>query len=258
MGLHLEGPYLQAQYRGAQVERYLRDANPEEYLPWLQSGLVKLMTVAPEIDGVTKLIRTGTSMGIKFSVGHSNASYETVLESIGAGLNQATHTFNAMPPLHHRKPSVLGAVLTDDRVYCQVIADGIHLHPGIVKLIFNAKSVEKTILITDAIGAAGMPNGNYNLGEEPVSVKDGVARTNSGALAGSTLILKDALLNSAMFTGMPWQDLLPSATSVPAKSLGMEDQIGVLQQGAKADIVIMDDRLNPQLTMVSGQIVYQK
>jgi len=258
LGLHLEGPYLQPEYRGAQVERYIRDANPEEYLAWLQSGMVKLITVAPEIEGVTKLIRTGTSMGIKFAVGHSNASYETVMDSIEAGLNQATHTFNAMPPLHHRKPGVLGAVLTDDRVYCQVIADGVHLHPGIVKMIFDVKGVERTILITDAIRAAGMPDGEYNLGEEPVTVKDGIARTGTGALAGSTLILKDALLKSADFTGKTWQDLLPSATSVPAESLGLKNKIGVLQTGALADIVIMDDQLNPQLTMVSGQIVFQK
>ena len=146
LGLHLEGPYLQPKYRGAQVERYLRDANPEEYLPWLQSGLVKLVTVAPEINGVMDLIKTGTALGVNFAIGHSMASYDTVLESVEAGLNQATHTFNAMPPLHHREPGVLGAVLTDNRVFCQVIADGIHLHPGIVKLIFDAKGVERTLL----------------------------------------------------------------------------------------------------------------
>lgn len=258
LGLHLEGPYLQSKYRGAQVDRYLRSAHPEEYLAWLQSGLVKLMTVAPEIGGVTELIRTGTTMGIKFAVGHSSASYETVQNSIEAGLNQATHTFNAMPPLHHRKPGVLGSVLTDNRVYCQVIADGIHLHPSIVKLIFEVKGVERTILITDAIRAAGMPDGKYNLGEEPVTVENDVARTEMGALAGSTLILKSALLNSAEFTGKTWQDLLPSATSVPAESLGMKDQIGVIEPGAFADLVIMDDQLEPQLAMVSGQIAFQK
>jgi N-acetylglucosamine-6-phosphate deacetylase len=257
LGIHLEGPFLQKKYQGAQSAQHLRSANPDEYMPWLQSGLVKLITVAPEIDSVMDLIKTGTALGIKFAIGHSMASYDTVLESVKAGLNQATHTFNAMPPLHHRKPGVLGAVLSDDRVYCQVIADGIHLHPAIVKLIFNAKGVERTILITDAIQAAGMLDGKFNLGEEPVTVEDGIARTNTGALAGSTLLLRDALKNSAAFTGLPWQDLLPSATSVPAESLGMKDQIGVLAPGAFADLVIMDDQLNPQLTMVSGQIAFQ-
>ena len=258
LGLHLEGPYLQSQYRGAQTIKHIRSAQPEEYLPWLESGFVKLMTVAPEINGVLELIQTGTSMGIKFAIGHSSASYETVLKAIEAGLNQCTHTFNAMPPLHHREPGVLGAVLTDDRVYTQVIADGIHLHPAVVRLIFRLKGIEKTILITDAIRAAGMPDGQYNLGEEPVTVVNGTARTNSGALAGSTLILKDAVRNSAKFTGLTWQDLLPSATSVPAESLNLKDEIGVIQPGSFADIVIMDEQLSPQLTIISGKIAFER
>ena len=257
LGLHLEGPYLQTLFRGAQTEQNLRPANPEEYLPWLNSGFVKLMTVAPEIDGVLELIQTGTSMGIKFAIGHSSASYETVLNAVEAGLNQSTHTFNAMPPLHHREPGVLGAVLTDERIYAQVIADGVHLHPAIVKLLFRLKGIGKTILITDAIRATGMPDGKYHLGEQPVIVKNGIARTISGALAGSTLILKDALKNSTKFTGQTWQDLLPSATSVPAESLNMKDQIGVIQPGALADIVIMDEHLSPQLTLISGKIAYK-
>jgi len=257
LGLHLEGPYLQSQYRGAQTLKHIRSPQPEEYLPWLESGFVKLMTVAPEIDGVMKLIKTGTSMGIKFAVGHSSASYETVLRAVEVGLNQSTHTFNAMPSLHHREPGVLGAVLTDERIYAQVIADGVHLHPAIVKLLFRSKGVGKTILITDASQAAGMPDGRYHLGEQPVTVENGIARTDYGALASSTLILADGLKNSAEFTRRAWQDLLPSATSVPAESLNMEDQIGVIQPGALADIVIMDDQLSPQLTLISGKIVYE-
>ncbi len=257
LGLHLEGPYLQAQYRGAQIESHLRAAQPEEYLPWLKTGVVKLMTVAPEIDGVMDLIRTGISMGVKFAIGHSNASYETVLKAVDQGLNQSTHTFNAMPPLHHREPGVLGAVLTDDRIYAQVIADGVHLHPAIVKLLFRMKGVGKTVLITDAMRATGMPDGRYQLGEQPVTVEDGIVRTDSGALGGSTLILNDALRNSAVFTGLAWQDLLPSATSVPAESLNLKDEIGVIQPGSFADIVIMDEQLSPHLTLISGKIAYK-
>lgn len=257
LGLHLEGPYLQSHYKGAQPEKYIRSAQPEEYLPWLESGFVKLITVAPEIDGVMELIRTGTSMGIKFAVGHSSASYETVLKAIDAGLNQSTHTFNAMPSLHHREPGVVGAVLTDERIYAQVIADGVHLHPAIVKMLIKMKGIGKTILITDASQAAGMPDGRYHLGEQPVTVENGIARTDYGALASSTLLLPDGLKNSAEFTGIAWQDLLPSATSVPAESLDLIDQIGVIQPGAYADIVIMDDQLSPQLTIISGKIAWQ-
>jgi N-acetylglucosamine-6-phosphate deacetylase len=257
LGIHLEGPYLNAQYRGAQLGEYLRAARPAEYLPWLETGLVKLITVAPEVDGVLELIKTGSALGVKFAVGHSAASYEQVIEAVNCGLNQSTHTFNAMSPLHHRQPGVVGAVLTDDRIYAQVIADGVHLHPAVVKLLVMVKRIEKTILITDAIQAAGAADGVHQLGKQSITVKDGIARTESGALAGSTLTLNDALRNSADFTGLPWQDLLPSATIVPAKSLGLEEQIGVIKAGTFADIVIMNDQLSPELTIVAGEIIYQ-
>jgi N-acetylglucosamine-6-phosphate deacetylase len=257
LGIHLEGPYLNAQYRGAQLGEYLRTARPAEYLPWLETGLIKLMTVAPEVEGVFELIKTGSALGVKFAVGHSAASYEQVIEAVNCGLNQSTHTFNAMSPLHHRQPGVVGAVLTDDRIYAQVIADGVHLHPAVVKLLVMVKRIEKTILITDAIQAAGAADGVHQLGKQSITVKDGIARTESGALAGSTLTLNDALRNSADFTGLPWQDLLPSATIVPAKSLGLEEQIGVIKAGTFADIVIMNDQLSPELTIVAGEIIYQ-
>jgi N-acetylglucosamine-6-phosphate deacetylase len=257
LGIHLEGPYLNPQYRGAQLGEYLRTARPEEYLPWLQTGLVKLMTVAPEVEGVLELIKTGSAMGVNFAIGHSAASFEQVIEAVDCGLNQSTHTFNAMPPLHHRQPGVVGAVLTDERIYAQVIADGIHLHPAVVKLLFKVKGIDKTILITDAIQAAGAGDGVHHLGKQTITVEDGIARTDSGALAGSTLTMNDALRNSADFTGLPWQTLLPSATLVPARSLGLDDQIGVIKEDALADIVIMNDVLAPVLTMVGGKTIFR-
>jgi N-acetylglucosamine-6-phosphate deacetylase len=256
LGIHLEGPYLQDEYRGAQDAQFLRPAQPEEYLPWLKSGVVKLMTVAPEIEGVMDLIETGQKMDVRFAIGHSDATYEMVIKAVERGLTQATHTFNAMPPLHHRNPGVLGAVLMDDRVFTQVIADGVHLHPAIVDLLFKVKGVEKNILITDAIRAAGQDDGIYVLGTQTITVENGVARTESGALAGSTLLLHQAIKNSAAFTHRNWQDLLPSATCVPAKSLGLENQIGSLKPGAYADIVFMDEHHVPCFTMVAGNIVF--
>lgn len=258
LGIHLEGPYLNAQYQGAQQGEYLRAAQPAEYLPWLETGLIKLMTVAPEVEGVLELIKTGSAMGVKFAVGHSAATFEQVKAAIECGLNQSTHTFNAMPPLHHRHPGVLGAVLTDDRIYAQVIADGVHLHPAVVALLLKVKGINRTILITDAIQAAGAADGLHRLGKQTVRVKDGIARTKTGALAGSTLTLNHALSNSADFTGLPWQTLLPTATTVPASSLGLEDQIGVIKEGACADIVIMNDDLSPELTIVAGKTAFKR
>lgn len=258
LGIHLEGPYLQHEYRGAQSPQHLRPARPQEYLPWLESGLVRLFTVAPEIDGVGDLIESGSAAGVKFAVGHSAASYETVINAVEKGLTQSTHTFNGMPPLHHRQPGVLGAVLTEKRIYAQVIADGIHLHPAVVKLLFEAKGVERTVLITDAVGAAGAADGTYKLGDQTITVKDGIARTGSGSLAGSTLTMDQALRNAHLFTNRPWAELLPSATCVAAESLGLADQMGTLKPGAYADLVFMDDDFQPRLTMVAGEVVFQK
>ena len=258
LGLHLEGPYLQGAYRGAQEAQFIRSAKPAEYQPWLESGVVKLMTVAPEVEGVMPLIVFGVSKGVKFAVGHSDANYDQVEEAVQRGLNQATHTFNAMRHLHHREPGVLGAVLTDERIFAQVIADGIPLHPAIVKLLFKAKGVDRTILITDAIQAAGAADGQHRLGTQTITVQDGIARTQSGALAGSTLFLNDGLINAARFTDSHWTELLPSATAVPAASLGLEDQVGSIKPGAYADLVIIDDHLSPVMTMVGGRIVYQR
>jgi len=258
LGVHLEGPFLEAKHKGAQPEQHLRPADPKEYMPWLDTGFIKLFTVAPDVDGVYDLITKGRKLNVFFAVGHSSASYEQMVEAIDRGLTQVTHTFNGMPSLHHREPGILGAVLTDDRVYTQVIADGIHLHPAIVKLIFKVKGVEKTVLITDAIRATGMQDGKYGLGDQLVEVKNGIARTDSGSLAGSTLTMNRALKNACSFTGYSLEEILPSATSIAAKSINMSDQIGSIKPGFKADLVIMDDDFEPQLTMVSGNIVYQK
>lgn len=257
LGIHLEGPFLSYAHKGAQAEQHLRVAQPGEYLPWLESGFVKLFTVAPEIEGVLELIRIGVDAGVKFAVGHSNASYEQMVHAIDEGLTQATHTFNGMEPLHHRDPGVLGAVLTDKRVFAQVIADGVHLHPAVVNLLFITKGVEKTVLITDAIRATGAEDGRHQLGDQFIMVKNGIAHTDSGSLAGSTLTMDRALRNACKFTNCSFEAILPSATSIPAKSLGIGDKIGSIKPGLKADLVIFDEEIKPSLTMVAGKIVYQ-
>ena len=164
LGIHLEGPYLAHEYRGAQPAQHLRPADPDEYRAWLENKVVRLITVAPEVMGVQDLIRAGTHAGIEFALGHTGATYEQALAAVESGLSQATHTFNGMAPLQHRSPGALGVVLSEERIRAQVIVDGIHVHPAIVKLLVKAKGVDHTILITDAIRATGLPDGDYALG----------------------------------------------------------------------------------------------
>lgn len=258
LGIHLEGPYLGYEHKGAQPEQHLREAQPDEYQPWLESGVVKLFTVAPDVEGVLALIETGRELGVRFAVGHTSATYDQMIQAIDHGLTQATHTFNGMPQLHHREPGVIGAILTDERVYAQVIADGVHIHPAVIKLLFIAKGVRRTVLITDAIRAAGAEDGRHTLGDQVIYVEDGIARTKSGSLAGSTLTMDQALENACQFTGQSLEDILPSATSVPAESLGLNHQIGTIAPGYLADLVILDDDFRPHLTIIGGQVAYQK
>ncbi len=257
LGVHLEGPYLNHQYRGAQPPQHLRAADPHEYEQWFESGVIRLITVAPEVDGVQDLVRLGTQRGIEFAVGHTAATYDQTLSAADAGLRQATHVFNGMPALHHREPGPVGAVLADDRIMPQVIADGVHLHPAVVKLLIRAKGIDRTILITDAVRATGMPDGEYALGDQIIHVRQGVARTAAGGLAGSTLTMDGALQNVIRFVGLSLQEALPMLTRVPADSIGCKGRKGRIASGYDADLVLVDDACRVRLTMVRGRVVYQ-
>jgi N-acetylglucosamine-6-phosphate deacetylase len=256
LGIHLEGPYLNHMFCGAQPLHHLRGADPDEYIPWFRKQAVRLITVAPEIHGVPELIRAGVKEGVEFAIGHSAASYEQVLQAMDLGLHLATHAFNGMPPLHHRTPGVLGAVLSEERLYAQVIVDGTHVHPAVVKLLARAKGIDRTILITDAIRATGMPDGRYALGDQQVFVRNGIARTEAGGLAGSTLTMDQALQNIMKYADLSLQQALPMATRVPAEALGLHHHQGQIAPGFDADIVIMDETCNVHQTMVGGQVVF--
>ena len=257
LGVHLEGPYLNAKYKGAQSEDHLRTPDPHEYGEWIAAGCVRLITLAPELEGTLELIQAGKARGIEFAIGHSAADYETVLRAVEKGLRQATHTFNGMPALHHRRPGPVGATLRDERIYAQIIVDGTHLHPAIVDLVVRAKGIDRTILITDAMRATGLGDGEYDLGGQSIAVKDGVARAPNGSLAGSTLTLDRALRNTIDFTGLPLSSVLPMATAVPAQAIGLEGVKGSLVPGADADISLFDATLEVQKTIVAGELVYE-
>lgn len=255
LGVHVEGPYISPSRAGAQPPEWIRRPDPAEYAAWFETGAVRLMTVAPELPGALDLIRYGVQRGTQFALGHSEASPEQVRAAVEAGANQATHTFNAMPGLHHREPGILGAVLTDDRVFAQTIADGAHLHPIIVDLITRLKGTRGTLLVTDAMQAAGLPDGDYHLGSEPVFVRGGIARNARGALASSTLTLDQAVKNVVAFTGLSFERVAPMASETPARSLGLFPRKGALLPGSDADIVVFNEDLAVERVILRGEVL---
>lgn len=257
LGVHLEGPYVSHEFRGAQPPQHLRAADPDEYNAWLESRQVRLITVAPEVEGVPDLISAGRKTGVEFALGHTSATYEQVLSAVERGLRQATHTFNGMAGLNHRSPGAVGAVLSDDHIWAQIIVDGVHVHPAVVKLLIKAKGIDRTIVITDAIRASGMIDGDYALGDQMVHVKDGIARTEAGGLAGSTLTMDQALRNVMEFANLSLTEALPMLTRVPAASIGVENHKGFLSPGFDADIVILDQSYRIRMTIVMGKVVYR-
>jgi N-acetylglucosamine-6-phosphate deacetylase len=258
IGVHLEGPYLSEDRCGAQDPAHLRDANEDEWSSWFASGQVAQITVAPERDPGGHLIRTAASAGIRVAIGHSDATYEQTLAAIDGGATQATHLFNGMPPLHHRAPGVVGACLVDPRVDVQLIADLVHTHPGTLRLVHAAAGADRVLLISDAMRATGLGDGDYLLAEQQVAVTDGVARTAAGGLAGSTLELLTGVANYHDATGCELPVALHAASGVPARALGLEDR-GLIQPGFAADLVLLDPaELRPVLTAIGGTIAYER
>jgi len=258
LGIHLEGPYLSSQKPGVQPLKHLRNPEPEEYLNWFESGAVRLMTTAPELPGALEMIRSGRERGVFFAAGHTTASYEQILEAVEIGLNQVSHTFNAMEALHHRRPGALGAALSDDRIYTQVIPDGVHLHPAAVKILMRSKGSGRTILITDAMRAAGLENGQYELLGQEIEVVDGEARTRGGALAGSVLTMDQGLRNVLQFSGVALSLGIAMASETPAKALSLYPERGALKVGSRADLMILDVDINIVSVIVGGRLLERK
>ena len=258
LGVHLEGPYLNRDYRGAQPAIYLRRPRRGEYLPWLETGQVKLITMAAELEGAEQLIRDANAHQITGSLGHSGLSYEQAQEAFAIGLRQITHTFNGMAGIHHRRPGSFVAAIENPRITFQVIPDGTHLHPAIVRMIIRLAGKERVLVITDAMRAAGLTDGTYSMGDVAVIVKNGEARTRQGGLAGSTLRMPQALRNMMRFCDLTLAETVPMLTSVPARSIGMYPQKGSLAIGADADVVLWDETRGAQATLIGGKLVYQK
>jgi N-acetylglucosamine-6-phosphate deacetylase len=255
LGIHLEGPFLSHLKRGVQPQEYLLEPDIAVFdrLFDAAEGHIRLMTLAPELPGAAELAAHATARGVRVSLGHSNATAAETRATIDAGAVSATHTYNAMRPLDHREPGILGTVLTDDSLYAEIICDGIHVAPEMVKLWWRAKGPERCLLVTDAMSAAGMPDGTYTLGGFPVEVAHGRAMAR-GVLAGSVLTLDRALSNFVAFTGAPLEQALRLLTVNPAAMTGLSQQAGSLAVGGPANLVAVDAAGKLVASMVNGEL----
>lgn len=256
LGVHLEGPYISPKYPGAQAASSIRRPNLAEFRELLAAGPIRMITLAPEELGADALIAEALRHNVKVVLGHTNATYEECEAAIASGVSQATHTFNAMSPLHQRRPGTLGSVLSNDAIYAQVIADNFHVHPAGVKILARCKGVGRTILITDAMRATAQPDGEYDLGGQMVTVKDGQCRLPDGTLAGSTLTLERGLRNFIAATGLSLAEAWPATSRTPAQALGLDQELGALAPGYQADLVLLDQQLQVVATIVAGRVVH--
>ena len=259
LGIHLEGPFISETRRGTHRSSNLLPPDGDLFQKWIDASgsTIRLITVAPELDGVDDLIKVAHANRIRVAMGHSNATLEQSTHAADRGVCYAVHTFNAMRDFSHRDPGIIGAVLSDDRVFAEIIADGVHVHPSVVRFFARAKQANRVLLSTDAISAAGMPDGRYKLGGDEVTVTQGVCRDHEGRLAGSTLTQDTALKNFVAWTGFPLEAALLALTRNPADALGLTGK-GVLEPGADADFVVMDSTFRVMKTFVAGKLVFER
>ena len=257
-GVHMEGPYFDIEYKGAQNEKYMKPATEKEIKDYLdvKPGLVKMMSLSPHTEQSIETVKFLKENGVIVSVGHSAAKFNDVMKAVDAGLSHSTHTFNGMRGINHREPGVAGAVLISDKINAEVIFDKVHIHPEIVRLMIKAKGTDKVVCITDAMAATGLPNGDYKLGELDVYVKDGEARLKSNdSLAGSVLTL-DKAFRHVIELGYPIYEAVKLTSTNAAVEFGLN--AGAIEVGKEADFTILDDSYNVDMTIVNGNIKYQR
>jgi N-acetylglucosamine-6-phosphate deacetylase len=245
-GIHLEGPFISTARCGAHDPDLLLPPDPADVSRLLRAGkdTVRMVTIAPELELGLDGVRLLTESGVIAAIGHTDATYAQTRAAIDLGAPVGTHVFNAMRPVHHREPGPVTALLEQEQVLCEVVNDGLHVHPSVVSLMFAAAGAHRVALITDAMAAAGAGDGEYRLGALTVQVRDGEARLADGdSLAGSTLTMDAALRNAVRLAGISLADAAVAASLTPARALGIEDRVGSLEAGKQADLVVLDDEL---------------
>jgi len=259
LGAHLNGPFVSLKQSGAMNAEFVIKPSAEQFKELVKDleKVVRIVTLAPEEAASRNLIDEILKIEAIPSLGHSDATYDEARQAIGKGVRHFTHIFNAMRELHHREPGAVGAALDSSGVTVELIADGIHVHPAVVRFLIKVKESDSIFLVTDAISAAGMSDGEYFLGNMPALVKDGIPRLKTGTFAGSTLTMNRALKNLVEFTGISLPVAMRMASLNPATALGVSDRKGSLELGKNADIVIFESNYRIRYTIVSGEILYK-
>lgn len=255
IGLHIEGPWISPEWSGAHNPDHLREPDVEVAKRWASSGLVKMVTIAPELGHAPDVASLLAANGVVVSAGHSDADFATASRALQGSWASVTHLFNQMSPFHHRAPGMVGAALLSNRT-CAVIADGVHVDPAAVELAWGHLGPDRMCLVTDSIAATGLGEGTYLLGDVEVAVSGDGPRTSTGALAGSTLTMDRAVANLLAWTGSTLEQALDSASLVPARTIGVTDR-GRLAPGFRGDIVVLDRDLHVVETIIGGEVVYR-
>ena len=243
VGINMEGPFISKKKKGAQNEKYIQTPDVDMFrkLNRICDNKIKLITLAPELEGAIDFI-SSLKDEVNISIGHTAANYDCATAAFKAGANHVTHLCNAMPPFHHRDTGIIGAAADNDRVFVEVICDGIHIHPSMIRSIFKLFGAERVCLISDSMEATGMENGEYQLGGQKVFKNGNLATLADGTLAGSATNLFDCMINAVKF-GIPLEDAIKSASVNPAKSIGIFPSVGCLDVGSKADVLILSKEL---------------
>jgi len=260
LGLHLEGPFINPQKHGAFNPTWIRLPSLKEMGTYLDAGegWIRQVSLAPEMEGVDQIADLLNNSGVRVALAHSNANFETASRALRGKYSHVTHTFNAQTPLHHRKPGVVGAVLSSEGVSAELIADGVHVHPAAMQILTRCLGAERIVLISDAMPGAGLPDGTYPLLGQQVAVQNGKALLPNGTLAGSTATLDACVRNMVELAGVPFANAVRMASYNPAKVIGVEDNIGSLTPGKKANITVFDENLNVKMTFSNGSLAYEE
>lgn len=259
LGIHLEGPFIAAAHKGAQPLEYVAKPDAEVFDEYnaASGNAIKIVSLAPEEEGAAALIAHLASNGVVASIGHSGAKFADIEKAIACGAKNVTHTYNAQSALHHREIGTVGSAMLFDELACELIADTIHVSIPAIKLLAKCKPHEKLVLITDAMRAKGLADGESELGGQKVFVKNGEARLADGTLAGSVLRMNRAVQNMVEKVGMSLTEACDLATINPAKVLGIENEAGSIREGKRADFAVLDDKFNVLYTVCGGKIIYK-